>query len=70
MNKMTIQCPICRKEAASRDDPQRPNRSYPFCSERCQTIDLARWLDGKYQIPVEVDPDDADNESGGAADPA
>jgi endogenous inhibitor of DNA gyrase (YacG/DUF329 family) len=28
---------------------------YPFCSERCKLIDLGRWLDGKYQIPVKED---------------
>jgi endogenous inhibitor of DNA gyrase (YacG/DUF329 family) len=26
---------------------------FPFCCERCQLIDLGRWLDGKYQIPVQ-----------------
>ena len=24
----------------------------PFCSDRCRRIDLGRWLDGKYSIPV------------------
>ena len=23
----------------------------PFCSERCRTIDLARWLDERYHVP-------------------
>jgi uncharacterized protein len=23
----------------------------PFCSERCQTIDLGRWLDEAYGVP-------------------
>jgi endogenous inhibitor of DNA gyrase (YacG/DUF329 family) len=35
------------------DEPQPGQKSYfPFCSERCKLIDLGRWLDGKYQIPV------------------
>jgi len=34
--------------------------TFPFCSERCKLIDLGRWLDGKYQIPVK----DADAEEG------
>ena len=41
-----MKCPICRKEVA-------PDSAYrPFCSERCKLIDLGRWLDGKYQVPV------------------
>jgi uncharacterized protein len=35
----------------------------PFCSERCKTIDLGRWLDERYGMPYErlhdVEPDDA-----------
>jgi uncharacterized protein len=45
-------CPICKKNVTSRDDPVSPNRFFPFCSERCQLIDLGRWLGEKYQIPV------------------
>jgi uncharacterized protein len=48
-----------------------PDRSgsgpYPFCSERCKLIDLGRWLDGKYQIPV---VDDDSLESPPAIDPS
>jgi uncharacterized protein len=40
------------------DDPSSPNLFYPFCSERCKLIDLGRWLDGKYQIPVEKEQED------------
>lgn len=39
---------------------------FPFCSDRCRTIDLGRWLDGAYQISVKPNPgeeDDADNGS-------
>lgn len=37
-------CAICGKvaQAATR----------PFCSTRCQDIDLNRWLSGSYAIPV------------------
>ncbi|MFI4861501.1 MAG: DNA gyrase inhibitor YacG [Phycisphaerales bacterium JB063] len=43
------QCPIC--QAAT--DQTGPH--YPFCSKRCQTIDLGRWTDGSYKIsrPIE-----------------
>jgi len=26
-------------------------RTRPFCSKRCQQLDLARWLDGSYRVP-------------------
>jgi endogenous inhibitor of DNA gyrase (YacG/DUF329 family) len=51
-----MKCPICKTPVPD-DPPDRP-ASYPFCSDRCKLIDLGRWLDGKYQIPVE-DSDDA-----------
>jgi endogenous inhibitor of DNA gyrase (YacG/DUF329 family) len=38
---------------------------FPFCGERCQLIDLGRWLDGKYQIPVQEA--DAGDSSDGAS---
>jgi len=49
-----VSCPICQKA------PQ-PNASesaaFPFCSTRCKQIDLARWLDGKYAVVEDLDPD-------------
>jgi uncharacterized protein len=45
-------CPICGK----------PTEQHvrPFCSKRCQQIDLGRWLSGAYAIPVEeeANPDE------------
>jgi len=38
---------------------------YPFCGERCKLIDLGRWLDGKYQIPV-VEEGEQENQQGAA----
>ena len=29
----------------------------PFCSERCQLLDLAKWADGGYRIAVEKQSD-------------
>ena len=46
-------CPICRKPAAARAAGEGERSAYPFCSERCRLIDLGRWLDGVYQVPVE-----------------
>jgi uncharacterized protein len=30
----------------------------PFCSERCRSIDLNRWLDESYSLPDIPDPED------------
>ncbi len=40
-------CPICGKPAP----PRRENRSFPFCSDRCRLVDLAKWLGEDYRIP-------------------
>jgi len=59
----TSTCPICRKPVAIPGDDE-PMGTYPFCSERCKLVDLGRWLDGRYQVPVvEDDGDDADPET-------
>ena len=41
-------CPVCQREFQPDDGP-----AMPFCSERCRMIDLGRWLDEKFGIPVE-----------------
>jgi tRNA threonylcarbamoyladenosine biosynthesis protein TsaE len=42
-------CPICQRQVAASE------ATFPFCSARCRTIDLGRWIDGRYLIsrPVE-----------------
>ncbi|PIP71534.1 MAG: DNA gyrase inhibitor YacG [Nitrospinae bacterium CG22_combo_CG10-13_8_21_14_all_47_10] len=45
--KKILKCPICKKP--SEKDRTR-NPFSPFCSDRCRTIDLGKWLDGKYVI--------------------
>ncbi|MFY9562459.1 MAG: DNA gyrase inhibitor YacG [Terriglobales bacterium] len=62
-----IACPICRKPVKSADP------DFPFCSERCRTIDLGKWASGAYVISSPVqdteeairdsNPDDADESS-------
>jgi endogenous inhibitor of DNA gyrase (YacG/DUF329 family) len=42
-------CPICRKKAA----PRAKNPAFPFCSPRCRTIDLGKWLNEEYRVPIE-----------------
>jgi len=36
-------CPICGRLAVA--------RHHPFCSERCQKLDLAHWLKESYRLP-------------------
>lgn len=48
-----MRCPLCESEF----DPAASNAK-PFCSERCRTIDLGRWLDESYSLPHAPDPDD------------
>ncbi len=43
-------CPICGKPAAYAERP--------FCSQRCRLLDLGRWVDGSYAVPVVEDDDD------------
>jgi endogenous inhibitor of DNA gyrase (YacG/DUF329 family) len=51
--KSAVRCPICKKPVPD-DPPADGAKNYsPFCSERCKLIDLGRWLEGRYQIPVE-----------------
>jgi endogenous inhibitor of DNA gyrase (YacG/DUF329 family) len=47
-----MRCPICHKEF----EPL-ATAAMPFCSERCRTIDLGRWLGEAYSLPEIVDPD-------------
>ena len=52
---MTCPCPTCRTPV--RRDPTRPNKLFPFCSERCHLIDLGRWLGEDYRIPGGPSPE-------------
>ena len=52
-----MQCPTCKKIVPEPAANQEVSPHFPFCSDRCKLIDLGRWLDGKYQIPV-VDRED------------
>ncbi|MEX2176375.1 MAG: DNA gyrase inhibitor YacG [Pirellulaceae bacterium] len=54
-----LRCPICEK----RFDPA-ASTAMPFCSDRCRQIDLGRWLNEKYSVPVERDPDDEEAAAG------
>lgn len=46
---ITNSCPICNKKTIlTKANPYRP-----FCSERCQIIDLGAWADESYSIQGE-----------------
>ncbi len=47
-----MRCPVCEREFESSTSP-----ALPFCSERCRTIDLGRWLGETYSLPSVPDPD-------------
>lgn len=47
-----MRCPVCEKEF----EPA-TSKALPFCSERCRTIDLGRWLGETYSLPAIPDPD-------------
>jgi endogenous inhibitor of DNA gyrase (YacG/DUF329 family) len=32
--------------------------TFPFCSERCRSIDLGRWLGERYRVEVSSSSDD------------
>lgn len=45
-------CPICKK-------PSLPDYR-PFCSARCKTLDLGKWLGGGYRVPTDEAPEEAE----------
>jgi uncharacterized protein len=45
---LKLRCPICKKPV-KKNDPD-----FPFCSERCRTIDLGKWASGDYVVPSPV----------------
>jgi uncharacterized protein len=59
---MKRRCPVCRKSVDISFPDGKPNTHFPFCSQRCQFIDLGRWLDQRYSVPVETDDSNAANE--------
>jgi hypothetical protein len=56
-------CPTCNKPVQWQDNPFRP-----FCSERCQLVDLGKWVSEEYRVPGKPVPtksdEDAEDHSG------
>lgn len=53
---ITTQCPICGRAIAGESTAELPY--FPFCSERCRTIDLGRWLREDYRLAAPPDTED------------
>ena len=51
-------CAICGKPVA----PLSANRAFPFCSDPCRLVDLAKWLGEEYRVPGGRAGDGGDDE--------
>jgi len=62
MSLAGVVCPKCRKPVKWEGNDYRP-----FCSERCQLLDLGAWAEGGYSIPdttsVPISEEDENNET-------
>lgn len=47
-----VKCPRCGKSTVY----DVKNKFRPFCSDRCQLIDLGEWASEKYAVPTEEQP--------------
>ena len=45
-------CPICNEPVVSTKPP------FPFCSGKCQMIDLGNWFDGEYCLSRPITQED------------
>lgn len=55
----TVKCPTCGKMIIWNDI----EKYRPFCSRRCQLIDLGEWANGSYSIPCKHENNELDNET-------
>ena len=59
---LLLKCPTCHRETEWENNPHRP-----FCSDRCQLIDLGAWTEERYRIPGDesqppLEDEDADGD--------
>ena len=56
----TYRCPTCAQVVTVERPRDAPHR--PFCSRRCQLIDLGKWLNEEYRIsePTDIPPNTED----------
>lgn len=48
-----VNCPTCGKKVQW----SKENQYRPFCSERCQMIDLGAWATEEYRVPENQEQD-------------
>lgn len=51
-----MMCPICQKEIVKEFEP--------FCSQHCKNIDLLRWVNEDYRVPVVENEEKSEEEEG------
>jgi uncharacterized protein len=61
----SVQCPICDVRMPA-DWSEYPD--YPFCSKRCRTIDLGRWLGEDYKLGGPKHEPDEDRSTDSSSD--
>lgn len=64
LSRMKRLCPICKRPVDSETD-----REFPFCSERCQLIDLGNWSSEKYKVSDPAMDESAPEEPSRDAEP-
>jgi endogenous inhibitor of DNA gyrase (YacG/DUF329 family) len=53
---LSLRCPICRTLVLKTQE------DFPFCSDRCRTIDLGKWASGGYVISTKInDPEELES---------
>jgi endogenous inhibitor of DNA gyrase (YacG/DUF329 family) len=64
MPSCLLPCPICQRPS----QPRVHNVAAPFCSPRCKQVDLGKWLDATYRVPLDETTDDDGAVSGDGSD--
>jgi uncharacterized protein len=57
---ISVLCPICECVMEGQGTDAWPQ--FPFCSKRCKTIDLGRWLGEAYRIKAEEEEERTDSD--------
>ncbi len=57
--KRLVACPTCKKLVAFTPD----NVFRPFCSKRCEMIDLGAWANEDFAIPASITDDNLPDET-------
>lgn len=52
----TFTCPTCRQRVKSTQPADEAH--YPFCSHRCQMVDLGKWFDEQYRVSRQMFEED------------